>query len=124
MQAVGAPDVPQLQPFKHPILMKHVYCAVELETSLEGPGRSAGAAHEGTPAQQSRNKSQHSSTAPLAATAEDVFNWSQAWYPLAAVSALKTDAPTAHQLLGMRVVVWWDKVSESWRCFEDLCPHR
>lgn len=94
---------------------------------LDGPGKAAGAGHAGATAQQqdqSQNKSQHSNTAPQSAQSEDVYNWKQAWYPLAAVSALKEDAPTAHQLLGMRVVVWWDKVSQSWRCFEDLCPHR
>lgn len=98
-----------------------------MDTLLDGPGKAAGAGHAGATAQQqdqSQNKSQHSNTAPQSAQSEDVYNWKQAWYPLAAVSALKEDAPTAHQLLGMRVVVWWDKVSQSWRCFEDLCPHR
>lgn len=64
------------------------------------------------------------STAPAPSTQQELFSWTQAWYPLAAISALKQDAPNAQQLLGMRLVVWWDKASSSWRCFEDLCPHR
>lgn len=61
---------------------------------------------------------------PAPAAEGETFNWTAAWYPLAAVSALKQDAPNAQQLLGQRLVVWWDQGSSSWRCFEDLCPHR
>jgi phenylpropionate dioxygenase-like ring-hydroxylating dioxygenase large terminal subunit len=42
---------------------------------------------------------------------------------VAALETLKTDAPNAVQLLGMRLVLWQDKQG-GWRCFEDLCPHR
>lgn len=53
----------------------------------------------------------------------DKFDWYRTWYPVAAMSALKPDKPNAVQLLGMNLVVWKDKQG-TWRCFEDLCPHR
>lgn len=76
---------------------------------------------------QQHSTAQHRDTsrpAPEAALGGELFNWTHAWYPIAAVTALQKDAPNAQQLLGQRLVVWWDKASSNWRCFEDLCPHR
>jgi phenylpropionate dioxygenase-like ring-hydroxylating dioxygenase large terminal subunit len=93
-------------------------CAVELGTIVDKPDNSSSSS-------SAQPRKHYQNTAAAAAAAEgEVFNWAQAWYPLAAVSALNEDAPNAQQMLGLRLVVWWDKVSSSWRCFEDLCPHR
>ena len=99
--------------------------AAELGSLLEGKQQADATVPSSTPAQQQHEfPSAASDAAAEAAAGGEVFNWTQAWYPLAAVSALKKDAPTAQQLLGMRLVVWWDNTSQSWRCFKDLCPHR
>jgi phenylpropionate dioxygenase-like ring-hydroxylating dioxygenase large terminal subunit len=62
--------------------------------------------------------------AAAAAREDELFDWRAAWYPLAAISALSKDAPSAHRLLGQCLVVWWDALGGAWRCFEDACPHR
>jgi phenylpropionate dioxygenase-like ring-hydroxylating dioxygenase large terminal subunit len=36
------------------------------------------------------------------------FNWLQAWYPVAIVSQLPADRPSANQLLGLPLVLWRD----------------
>jgi pheophorbide a oxygenase len=54
---------------------------------------------------------------------DEKFDWYKCWYPVAALRALESDAPNAVHLLGMRLVVWKDQ-HDTWRCFEDLCPHR
>ncbi|KAK9793004.1 hypothetical protein WJX73_007911 [Symbiochloris irregularis] len=51
------------------------------------------------------------------------FQWLTAWYPVFDVDSLDPAKPHAVQLLGKRLVVWRD-ASETWQCFEDLCPHR
>ncbi|WIA44126.1 hypothetical protein OEZ86_010468 [Tetradesmus obliquus] len=79
------------------------------------------------PAGSSSSSSPATAAAPAAAEgverADEKFNWYKAWYPIAALETLKTDAPNAVHLLGMRLVLWQDKQG-GWRCFEDLCPHR
>lgn len=81
-----------------------------------------------TPTAGNNNSSSNAATAVPGAVEvpqqeEEKFNWYRAWYPIAALEALKTDAPNAVHLLGMRLVLWQDKQG-TWRCFEDLCPHR
>eukprot|EP00878_Enallax_costatus_P015580 GHUV01016320.1.p1 GENE.GHUV01016320.1~~GHUV01016320.1.p1 ORF type:complete len:530 (+),score=157.13 GHUV01016320.1:235-1824(+) len=61
--------------------------------------------------------------AEQAQQSSEKFNWQQSWYPVAALTSLKSDAPNAVYLLGTRLVIWQDKQG-TWRCFEDLCPHR
>lgn len=54
----------------------------------------------------------------------DRFDWAEAWYPLHYVDDLDRRQPTRFTLLGRDVVIWWDPQGESWRVFEDKCPHR
>ncbi|BAY28944.1 cell death suppressor protein Lls1 homolog [Nostoc carneum NIES-2107] len=54
----------------------------------------------------------------------DKFNFFQQWYPLSPVEDLALDQPTAVTLLGMRLVIWKPKSSQSFRVFLDQCPHR
>ncbi|MEL6604925.1 MAG: Rieske 2Fe-2S domain-containing protein [Cyanobacteria bacterium J06614_10] len=51
------------------------------------------------------------------------FQWTKQWYPMAAVACLDPQKPHAMQLLGKNVVLWRDG-TQTWRCFEDACPHR
>ncbi|KAG0470842.1 hypothetical protein HPP92_017542 [Vanilla planifolia] len=52
------------------------------------------------------------------------FDWYSHWYPLAPVFDLDKRAPRSLTVLGLDVVVWWDRAKERWRVFEDRCPHR
>ena len=51
------------------------------------------------------------------------FQWTKQWYPLAVVEFLDPTRPHSVQLLGKDLVLWRDG-SQTWRCFEDACPHR
>ena len=32
--------------------------------------------------------------------------------------------PHAKKVIGLDVVVWWDRNEETWKVFDDRCPHR
>ncbi|MEM9165124.1 MAG: Rieske 2Fe-2S domain-containing protein [Cyanobacteria bacterium P01_F01_bin.4] len=51
------------------------------------------------------------------------FQWAKQWYPVAVIEFLDSSRPHAIQLLGKDLVLWRDG-SQTWRCFEDACPHR
>lgn len=51
------------------------------------------------------------------------FQWTKQWYPVAVIESLDTTRPHSVLLLGKSLVLWRDD-SETWRCFEDACPHR
>ena len=52
------------------------------------------------------------------------FDWAEAWYPVAYLDDLDTTKPTRFTLLERGIVIWWDVKGQSWRVFEDRCPHR
>lgn len=52
------------------------------------------------------------------------FNFFQHWYPLSPIEDLDPTQPTAVTLLGLRLVIWKPKFSETYRVFFDQCPHR
>ncbi|KAK8954888.1 hypothetical protein KSP39_PZI002280 [Platanthera zijinensis] len=52
------------------------------------------------------------------------FDWYSHWYPVAPVCDLDKRAPRAVTVLGLDLVVWWDREEGQWRVFEDRCPHR
>lgn len=52
------------------------------------------------------------------------FDPKEAWYPVHYVQDLDKSKPTPFTLLATNLVIWWDKLAESWRVFEDKCPHR
>ena len=58
-----------------------------------------------------------------ASSSADRFQWTKQWYPVAVVDYLAVDRPNSIQVLGIDMVLWRDS-SKSWRCFEDVCPHR
>lgn len=60
---------------------------------------------------------------PKVAESSESFVWTKQWYPVAVAEFLDAERPHAIQVLGMDLVLWRDG-SQTWRCFEDICPHR
>eukprot|EP00897_Mesotaenium_endlicherianum_P005418 jgi/Mesen1/4904/ME000244S04073 len=58
------------------------------------------------------------------ADAGEKFDWNAHWYPMAIVADLQKDRPHAITILGHPLVAWWDKVTDKWQVFLDMCPHR
>ncbi|XP_057432997.1 protochlorophyllide-dependent translocon component 52, chloroplastic-like [Lotus japonicus] len=52
------------------------------------------------------------------------FDWYSQWYPLMPICDLDKRAPHAKKVLGIDVVVWWDRNEGAWQVFDDACPHR
>ncbi|MGK7904037.1 MAG: Rieske 2Fe-2S domain-containing protein [Hormoscilla sp.] len=61
---------------------------------------------------------------PAGGTDPNRFNWLEAWYPVYYICDLDKSKPTAFTLLDRDLVIWWDSKANSWRVFEDKCPHR
>lgn len=55
---------------------------------------------------------------------EPQFNFFQHWYPLTPIEDLDFNQPTAVTVLGLRLVIWKPKPSETFQVFLDQCPHR
>lgn len=51
------------------------------------------------------------------------FNWFKQWYVVAVADYIDTTRPYKLELLGLPMVLWKDG-SGTWRCFENMCPHR
>ncbi|KAL6754998.1 Rieske [Haematococcus lacustris] len=56
-------------------------------------------------------------------TKYEPYVWTKHWYPLASVAELDETRPHAYTVLGKDLVVWRDG-SNTWRAFQDMCPHR
>lgn len=52
------------------------------------------------------------------------FSWRDHWYPVSLVEDLDQKMPTAFQLLGRDLVLWFDQNNKEWVAFDDKCPHR
>nr|CAD1840390.1 unnamed protein product [Ananas comosus var. bracteatus] len=52
------------------------------------------------------------------------FDWYAQWYPVAPLCDLDERAPHAKTVMGLDVVVWWDRAEGRWQVFDDRCPHR
>ena len=52
------------------------------------------------------------------------FNFFEHWYPMIPVEDLDPKQPTSVTLLGLRLVIWKPKSSETFQVFLDRCPHR
>ncbi|MBE9048881.1 Rieske 2Fe-2S domain-containing protein [Nostocales cyanobacterium LEGE 11386] len=52
------------------------------------------------------------------------FNFFQNWYPLSPTEDIDPTRPTPVTLLGIRLVIWKPKSSETYQVFLDQCPHR
>ncbi|CAI0444898.1 unnamed protein product [Linum tenue] len=65
-----------------------------------------------------------SATAAFSSGDEEKFDWYSQWYPVMPVCDLDERVPHAKKVLGMDVVVWWDRNENAWKVFDDMCPHR
>ncbi|GLT69899.1 hypothetical protein SLA2020_420120 [Shorea laevis] len=52
------------------------------------------------------------------------FDWYAQWYPVMPVCDLDKRVPHAKKVLGLDLVVWWDRNESAWKVFDDTCPHR
>jgi len=52
------------------------------------------------------------------------FNFFQHWYPLSPIEDLDPKQPTPVTILGLRLVIWKPRSSETYQVFIDKCPHR
>ncbi|CAH1436535.1 unnamed protein product [Lactuca virosa] len=55
---------------------------------------------------------------------DEKFDWFSQWYALMPVCDLDKRAPHGKKVLGLDVVIWWDKNDNEWKVFDDSCPHR
>ncbi|XVE70330.1 hypothetical protein DITRI_Ditri10aG0064000 [Diplodiscus trichospermus] len=55
---------------------------------------------------------------------QEKFDWYSQWYPVMPVCDLETRVPHAKKVLGLDLVVWWDRNENEWKVFDDTCPHR
>ncbi|KAF2305440.1 hypothetical protein GH714_005318 [Hevea brasiliensis] len=59
-----------------------------------------------------------------AASHGEKFDWYSQWYPVMPVCDLDKRVPHAKKVMGLDVVVWWDRNESAWKVFDDTCPHR
>lgn len=52
------------------------------------------------------------------------FDWQEVWYPVFYIEDLDKKKPHKFTLLERDLVIWWDGQSQSWKAFDDRCPHR
>ncbi|KAH7560329.1 hypothetical protein JRO89_XS10G0001200 [Xanthoceras sorbifolium] len=55
---------------------------------------------------------------------DEKFDWFSEWCPIMPVCDLDKRVPHGKKVLGIDIVVWWDKNESSWKVFDDACPHR
>lgn len=52
------------------------------------------------------------------------FDWYAEWYPLMPICDLDKRRPHGKRVLGIDVVLWWDRNKGEWKVMDDACPHR
>ncbi|XP_062076559.1 protochlorophyllide-dependent translocon component 52, chloroplastic-like [Humulus lupulus] len=55
---------------------------------------------------------------------DEKFDWYSNWCPIIPVCDLDKRRPQGKKVMGLDVVVWWDKNESAWKVFDDSCPHR
>ncbi|KAK2636115.1 hypothetical protein Ddye_030907 [Dipteronia dyeriana] len=55
---------------------------------------------------------------------DEKFDWFSEWYPIMPLCDLDKSVPHGKKVLGLDLVVWWDKNESAWTVFDDACPHR
>lgn len=71
-----------------------------------------------------QQETQVASQSLLGGMGPESFDWAEAWYPVHYVTDLDKENPTRFTLLDQDLVIWWEPESQTWRVFEDRCPHR
>ncbi|CAH9094560.1 unnamed protein product [Cuscuta europaea] len=52
------------------------------------------------------------------------FDWYAEWYPLMPLCDLDKRRPHGKKVLGIDLVLWWDRNEGEWKVMDDACPHR
>ena len=52
------------------------------------------------------------------------FDWYSQWCPVMPICDLDKRRAHVKKVIGLDVVVWWDRNEETWKVFDDRCPHR
>jgi phenylpropionate dioxygenase-like ring-hydroxylating dioxygenase large terminal subunit len=52
------------------------------------------------------------------------FDVAEAWYPVFYLKDLNRAVPASFTLMGRDLVLWWEAKTQTWRAFDDRCPHR
>ncbi|RAL39943.1 hypothetical protein DM860_008083 [Cuscuta australis] len=52
------------------------------------------------------------------------FDWYAEWYPLMPICDLDKRRPQGKRVLGIDLVLWWDRNMGEWKVMDDTCPHR
>ncbi|KAL2470023.1 Protochlorophyllide-dependent translocon component 52 [Abeliophyllum distichum] len=55
---------------------------------------------------------------------EEKFDWHAQWYPVMPICDLDKRRPHGKRVLGIDIVIWWDRNENDWKVFDDSCPHR
>ncbi|EPS70271.1 hypothetical protein M569_04489, partial [Genlisea aurea] len=55
---------------------------------------------------------------------DEVFDWYANWYPIVPTCDLDKRRPLGKKVMGIDVVIWWDRNDNAWKVFDDSCPHR
>ncbi|XP_011089144.1 protochlorophyllide-dependent translocon component 52, chloroplastic [Sesamum indicum] len=55
---------------------------------------------------------------------EEKFDWYAHWYPVVPLCDLDKRRPHAKKVMGIDIVIWWDRNESEWKVFDDSCPHR
>ncbi|XP_010438845.1 PREDICTED: protochlorophyllide-dependent translocon component 52, chloroplastic [Camelina sativa] len=54
----------------------------------------------------------------------DKFDWYANWYPVMPICDLDKKVPHGKKVMGIDLVVWWDRNEKLWKVMDDACPHR
>ena len=73
---------------------------------------------------QKQEKSTQNELLPAGGSEPTKFDVKEAWYPVYYLEDLDPTKPNTFTLLNQNLVIWWNKSGQSWRAFEDKCPHR
>uniref|UniRef100_A0A1J3EHC3 Protochlorophyllide-dependent translocon component 52, chloroplastic n=1 Tax=Noccaea caerulescens TaxID=107243 RepID=A0A1J3EHC3_NOCCA len=52
------------------------------------------------------------------------FDWYANWYPVMPICDLDKKVPQGKKVMGIDLVVWWDRNENQWKVMDDTCPHR
>ncbi|GFP92479.1 protochlorophyllide-dependent translocon component 52 chloroplastic [Phtheirospermum japonicum] len=55
---------------------------------------------------------------------DEKFDWYANWYPVMPICDLDKRRPHGKKVMGIDIVIWWDKNENAWKVFDDSCPHR
>ncbi|CAN6922380.1 unnamed protein product [Brassica oleracea] len=61
---------------------------------------------------------------PGSDSSSEKFDWYANWYPVMPICDLDKKVPHGKRVMGIDVVVWWDRNESQWKVMDDTCPHR